>query len=201
MLILRNVSCGRGGHRLFGGVHLKLSHGQWAHVRGANGAGKTSLLRTVAGLSPADGGEVLWNGQAAAANRASYHADLLFLGHLAGLKDDLTPVENLRAANELDGVCLHDGDALRALFQFGLRGCENVPARRLSAGQRRRVLLARTITRPARLWLLDEPLTALDACAIDVLSSVIAGHLAGGGMAMITSHQPLPLAAGLEIQL
>ena len=186
---------------MFRGVGFTLRPGRWLQVRGANGAGKTSLLRILAGLSPADEGEVRWNGEPVARDRARYHTDLLFLGHQAAVKDELTPLENLRAANQFDGHPLDDQLALRALVRFGLKGREDVPVRFLSAGQRRRALLARTMTRPAKLWILDEPLTALDVSAIEGFASLMAEHLARGGMAVVTSHQPLPLEGGEEVVL
>ncbi|HEY8048298.1 MAG TPA: cytochrome c biogenesis heme-transporting ATPase CcmA [Ramlibacter sp.] len=201
MLSASNLSCSRGGRPLFAGVDLRLEAGQWAHVRGANGAGKTSLLRILTGLSGPDAGEVRWNGEPIASNRAAWHTGLLYLGHQPAIKDDLTPLENLRAANEVEGLPLGDEDALRALRRFGLKGREDLPVRFLSAGQRRRVLLARTMTRPAQAWILDEPLTALDAHAVNDFSSLIAEHLARGGIAVITSHQTLPLAGGQEVEL
>jgi heme exporter protein A len=201
MLSASDLSCIRGGRPLFRGVGFALDAGRWVHVRGANGAGKTSLLRILAGLSPPDHGEVRWNGEPVARDRAGYHADLLFLGHHAAVKDELTPLENLRAANELDGHALDDEQALRALVRFGLKGREDVPVRFLSAGQRRRALLARTMTRPAKLWILDEPLTALDVTAIEGFAALTGEHLARGGMAVVTSHQPLPLAGAQEVVL
>jgi heme exporter protein A len=201
MLSATDLTCNRGGRPLFRGVGFSLHAGRWIHVRGANGAGKTSLLRILAGLSPADHGEVHWNGQPVGRDRARYNADLLFLGHHAAVKDELTPLENLRAANELDGHPLDDEQALRALIRFGLKGREEVPVRFLSAGQRRRALLARTMTRPAKLWILDEPLTALDVSAIEGFASLMGEHLSRGGMAVVTSHQPLPLDGGEEVAL
>jgi heme exporter protein A len=186
---------------LFRGVGFTVASGRWLHVRGANGAGKTSLLRILAGLSPADSGEVRWQGESISRDRARWHADLLFLGHHSAVKDELTPIENLRAANELDGHALDDGAAMRALNRFGLRGREELPTRVLSAGQRRRVLLSRTLTRPAKVWILDEPLTALDVNAIDDFSKLVSEHLGRGGIAVVTSHQALPLAGGDEVVL
>ena len=201
MLSATDLSCHRGGRPLFRGVGFTLRPGRWIHVRGANGAGKTSLLRILAGLSPADEGEVQWNGVPVGRDRARYHADLLYLGHHAAVKDELTPLENLRAANQLDGHTLDDEQALRALIRFGLKGREDVPVRFLSAGQRRRALLARTMTRPAKLWILDEPLTALDVSAIEGFASLVGEHLSRGGLAVVTSHQPLPLEGGEEVVL
>jgi heme exporter protein A len=201
MLSATNVSCTRGGRPLFAGVSLRLERGQWAHVRGANGAGKTSLLRILAGLAPADSGEVRWNGEPIARERAAWHAGLLYLGHQPAIKDELTPIENLRSANQLEGLPLSDEDAMRALRRFGLKGREDLPVRFLSAGQRRRVLLARTLTRPAQAWILDEPLTALDVHAIDDFTQLLGEHLARGGIAVVTSHQPLPVDGAREVAL
>ena len=201
MLTAFDLSCTRGGRPLFAGVGLRLARGEWAHVRGANGAGKTSLLRILTGLAPPESGEVRWNDIPIARDRAAWHARLLYLGHPAAIKDELTPLENLRAANALVGLPLSDECALRALRRFGLKGREHLPVRFLSAGQRRRVLLSRTLTRTADAWILDEPLTELDADAIEDFSAIVAGHLSRGGLAVVTSHQPLPLPGGQEIVL
>ena len=201
MLSATRLSCTRGGRPLFAGVNLHLERGQWVHVRGANGSGKTSLLRILAGLAPPDSGEVRWNDSPIASDRAAWHAGLLYLGHHSAIKDGLTPLDNLRAANELDGIALDDADAMRALRRFGLKGREDLPVRVLSAGQRRRVLLARTMTRPADAWILDEPLTALDADAIEDFSALVAEHMERGGIAVITSHQRLPVPGAQELVL
>ena len=201
MLRAEGLSCRRGDRELFAGVDLRVEPGQWTHVRGANGAVKTSLLRILAGLAQPDSGEVRWNDSPIAQDRAAWNTDLLYLGHHAAIKDELTPIENLRAASELEGHTLTDEQALRALRRFGLKGREDLPVRFLSAGQRRRVLLARTMTRPAVAWILDEPLTALDSSAIEDFSSLVADHLSRGGLAVVTSHQALPLAGGQELVL
>jgi heme exporter protein A len=195
MLSAESLGCRRGGRDLFAGLDLRVERGRCVHVRGTNGSGKTSLLRILAGLSQPEAGEVRWNGEPIARDRAPWHADLLYLGHHAAVKDELTPLENLRAANDLEGLPLTDEDALRALRRFGLKGREDLPVRFLSAGQRRRVLLARTLARPATAWILDEPFTALDAAAIEDFSSLIAQHLSRGGLAVVTSHQPLAIEA------
>jgi len=186
---------------LFSGIRMQLNAGQWAHVRGENGAGKTSLLRMLAGLSPPDEGEIRWLGESIQGAGAQWRRDLLFLGHQAAIKDDLTPIENLQAAGALDGEPLSDEAALRALARMGLRGHEHLPARVLSAGQKRRVLLSRMLTRRAKAWVLDEPFTALDTEALQALGDVVASHLAQGGIAVLTSHQPIPLPGGQELRL
>jgi heme exporter protein A len=201
MLKAQGLTCRRGGRELFAGVGFAVGPGEWLHVRGANGSGKTSLLRILAALSPADGGSVQWGGAPLADDLGRWRGDCLFLGHAAAVKDELTPLENLQAASALDGRRLESGDALRALQRFGLRGREDVPVRFLSAGQRRRALLARTLTRPATAWILDEPLTALDARAIEDFSGVLSDHLAQGGLAVLTSHQPLAVDGARELAL
>ena len=115
--------------------------------------------------------------------------------------EELTPLENLSLAASLDGRSLDDREALAALHRFGLKGREELPVRFLSAGQKRRVLLARLVTRKAVLWVLDEPFTALDVKAVDMLSALIAEHVTGGGMVILTSHQAMPIAGGKAVKL
>lgn len=197
-LRITRLSCGRGARTLFFGLDFALTSGQWAHVRGSNGAGKTSLLRLLAGLSRPASGTIRWNDNEIARSD-EYRKALLYLGHPAGVKDDLTAIENLRIAASLDNEELDERAALSALARLGLRGREDLPLRALSQGQKRRVLLSRLITRKARLWILDEPFTALDARAIALVSEFVVGHLAGGGLAVLTSHQTIPIAGGQEV--
>lgn len=168
-------------------------------MQGANGAGKTSLMRLLVGLSPADAGEIRWRGEPTPS--VDFRRDLIYLGHHAAVKEDLTPLENLRLSAALDGVALDEHAALAALIRLGLRGREDLPVRVLSAGQKRRVLLARLLTRPAILWVLDEAFNALDVGAVKLLGDLIAEHLAAGGMAVLTSHQPLPVPGGKALVL
>jgi heme exporter protein A len=199
MLSASNLSCVRGDRSLFDGIDFEVGAGEWLHVRGANGCGKTSLLRLLAGLSKPAQGEIRWCGQPA--NDDTYRGDLLFLGHHAAVKEDLTALENLQLASSLDGEQLSRQEAVAALRRFGLQGREDLPVRFLSAGQKRRVLLARLVTRKARLWVLDEPFTALDTRAVQFLGTLIGEHLAGGGMAVVTSHQAIPIAGGKGLDL
>jgi heme exporter protein A len=196
-----NLACVRGERPLFSGVDLGVDAGQWLHVRGANGVGKTSLLRLLAGLAQPAGGEIRWADRPIATGATAYRSDLLFLGHQGALKDDLTALENIELAGALDGAPPPRVAVLAALRRFGLQGREALPVRVLSAGQKRRVLLARLLTRKARLWVLDEPFAALDARAVELLGELLAGHLAGGGMAVVTSHQDVPLPGGRALQL
>lgn len=201
MLSAQGLSCVRGERPLFAGVDLALEPGQWLHVRGANGVGKTSLLRLLAGLSQPAAGEIRWQGEPIADCAARYRSNLLFLGHQGALKEDLTALENIELAGALDGSPPPRAEVAAALRRFGLQGREELPVRVLSAGQKRRVLLARLLTRKARLWVLDEPFTALDAKAVTMLSDLIAEHVAQGGMAVVTSHQPVPIAGGKAVDL
>ena len=199
MLKVSGLACSRGERRLFADVSFALEAGEWLHVQGENGAGKTSLLRLLVGLSPADAGEIYWRG--VAASEAGFHRDLLYLGHHAAVKDELTPLENLCLSAALDGIPLDEKAALAALVRLGLRGREALPVRVLSAGQKRRVLLARLLTRPAALWVLDEAFNALDSGAVQLLGELLGEHLAKGGLAVLTSHQPLPLPVDKRLML
>ena len=196
-----DLACSRGERRLFEGLSFSLRRGDWLHVRGANGSGKTTLLRTLIGLSPPDAGSIRWCGDPIADCADDYRRALVYLGHQAGLKEELTPVENLRLALALDGFEIAEAGLVHALRRMGLQGREHLAARHLSAGQKRRVLLARLLLRPAELWVLDEPFSALDREAIELLGKLTADHLDCGGVAVLTSHQPVPLEAGQEIML
>ena len=199
MLSVHGLTCVRGARPLFSDVDFSIGPGSWAHVRGANGAGKTSLLRLLAGLSQPDAGEVRWNGERIGSE--AFRRELMYLGHRAAVKEDLSALENVQFAAEMDGVSLSEDQAQAALVRFGLAGREELPVRFLSAGQKRRVLLARTVTRPAKLWILDEPFTALDVKAVDFLSHLVADHVKAGGMAVLTSHQAIPLPPGQVVDL
>ena len=200
-LEVNQLGCSRGDRSLFSGLDFTLRSGEWIHVRGSNGAGKTSLLRLLAGLSSPASGTIRWNGEDIRKSASEYRSAMLYLGHPAGAKDELTAIENLRTAAALDGNQLDERTALSALARIGLRGREDLPLRSLSQGQKRRVLLSFLITRKARLWILDEPLTALDVRAIDLVSELVAAHLAEGGLAVLTSHQAIPIAGGRELTL
>ncbi len=193
-LALHAVSCVRGGRLLFGDLSLRVPAGQLLRVQGANGAGKTSLLRMLCGLLQPTEGQVMWRGQPVDELREEYGRELIYLGHAAALKDDLSPLENLEMACALGGHTARREESLGALQAAGLRGFEHVPARRLSQGQRRRAALARLamgIHRP--LWILDEPFNALDTAATGWLEGLMSAHLARAGTVVLTSHQGVPL--------
>lgn len=193
MFCVSNLSCSRGDRRLFSGVSFSLQPGQWLHLEGNNGVGKTSLLRLVCGLSALEEGEIHWQDQAVGKDPQAFRANLAYLGHQLALKDDLSPLENLRIDAAIAGRQLTLPDALQALAQMGLRGRENLPVRVLSQGQKRRTALARLLVSTAKLWVLDEPFVALDTAAQNALSDVLKGHLAKQGMVLLTSHQAVSL--------
>ncbi len=194
MFSVSNLSCSRGDKRLFSGVSFALQPGEWLHLEGDNGVGKTSLLRLACGLSALEQGEIQWQGQPVSSNIDEFRANLAYLGHQLALKEDLTPLENLRADTAIAGRALSLADAKSALAQLGLKGREHLPVRVLSQGQKRRTALARLLVSSAPLWILDEPFVALDAAAQKVLSEVINGHLNRQGMVLFTSHQMVTLA-------
>src|SRR5574343_522072 len=154
VLIGRQLSCIRGNQTLFQSLNLQLDAGQWLYLQGENGAGKTSLMRILAGLTLPAEGEVLWQNTPIGKQRATYHQDLLYIGHHAGLKEDLTLTENLRAQLAIDGVKVTNTAIREALTRMGLGKRQHLPARVLSAGQKRRGLLARALLRPANGGLL-----------------------------------------------
>lgn len=196
MLEIRKLECIRGDRRLFSDLDMTLNSGELLYVHGHNGSGKTTLLRTVCGLVAPSAGQVRWNGHDIRRLREEFSAEVVYVGHLNGIKDDLTGVENLRVSSALDGNRISEQSAASALEQIGLRGHEDLPVRVLSQGQKRRVALARLLVNDSRLWVLDEPFTALDAAAVQLLQDVIRSHLARHGMVMLTTHQEVPLTTG-----
>ena len=197
-LELRELACSRGTRRLFGGVNCSVRAGELMRVQGPNGAGKTTLLRTLCGLSMPTEGEVRWCGQPVAQERDSFHRDLIYIGHAASLKDDLSARENLLAACLLGGQHPSDAHVLGALRAAGLRHREHLPSRSLSQGQRRRVSLARLVLgESSRLWVLDEPFNALDTDATAWLLGVLEAQLRRGGIVVLTSHMPVAIDPAL----
>ncbi|WP_118998331.1 cytochrome c biogenesis heme-transporting ATPase CcmA [Salmonella enterica] len=216
MLEARDLYCERDERTLFRGLSFTVEAGEWVQVTGGNGAGKTTLLRLLTGLARPDGGEVYWQGEPGKTTllrlltglarpdggevywqgeplrrvRDSFHRSLLWIGHQPGIKTRLTARENLHFFHPGDGARLPE-----ALAQAGLAGFEDVPVARLSAGQQRRVALARLWLTRAALWVLDEPFTAIDVNGVARLTRRMAAHTAQGGMVILTTHQPLPGAA------
>ncbi len=201
MLSVSHLTCQRGERVLFQDLSFDLSQHHWLQIAGANGAGKTSLLRILAGLTEPAEGSVSWQGKPLKEDRSVFHSQLLYLGHHPALKDELTPLENVLLGLGMEGFRIPRSEVVKALKEFGLEGRLHLPARYLSAGQRRRVLLSRLMLRPARLWILDEPFTALDTHATQLLTDLIQSHLARQGMAILTSHQPIGLPSGSTLNL
>lgn len=191
MLEISNLTCARGDHMLFSGLSFSLSAGELLQIEGANGSGKTSLLRTLCGFMMPAQGEIFWRGQNIRDLDEEYYAEMIYLGHLNAIKDELNALENLRISAGLAGYAVDDKQIIAALRRMGLRGRETLPVKVLSQGQRRRVALARLLLGHAPLWILDEPLTALDVGAVGLMQELIGEHLAGGGMVIYTTHQPL----------
>jgi len=196
MLQAIDLECVRGDRCLFQGLGIELAPGQCLHIAGDNGAGKTSVLRILAGLLSPTQGTVLWQGQDITRTREEYGSDLAFVGHLNGVKDELTVLENIRFEAALRGSDASTESALAALIRLGLEDFADVLARQLSHGQKRRVALARLCgAARARLWILDEPFNALDARAVGSLYALIEEQLAAGGIVVLTAHQKVDLPA------
>ncbi len=189
MLAAAHLTCQRGERTLFTGLSFTLSAGELLQVAGPNGSGKTSLLKLLCGLSPPLEGTVNW--QNAPARGEDFRRNLLYIGHQNAVKEDLSALENLRIATDFAGEPLSGAQALAALARMGLAGREHLPAKVLSQGQKRRVTLARLLVSRAPLWVLDEPLTALDVRAVELIQLRLAEHLAQQGMVVLTTHQPL----------
>ena len=197
-LRVEKLACTRGSRQLFDNLSVEVRPGELLRVHGANGAGKTSLLRMLCGLMEPTEGQILWRGHKVTALREAFGRELIYLGHAAALKDDLSPIENLQAASTLAGQTTSLQEARRALIDAGLRGHENTLVRRLSQGQRKRSALARLVLANSApqltpLWVLDEPFNALDSMATAWLASLMQDHLQRQGMVVLTSHQSVPL--------
>lgn len=180
---------------LFRGMSFQVQAGEILLVQGGNGRGKTSLLRLLTGLSTPLQGEIRWRGERIQSCRERYHAEMAYIGHVNGIKDDLTPLENLRIAAGLAGRRLNESLAEQTLGRLGLARCLDLPARVLSFGQRRRVALAGLLTAGALLWILDEPLTGLDVHGVALLETLLHEHTDRGGLVVMTTHQPLSLTS------
>lgn len=194
MLESKQLAAQRGAATLFSGVDFKLTPGDALLVTGANGSGKTTLLRIAAGLTHAAQGTLSWRGVPVAPLDPGLRAAVMYIGHAAALKDELTAEENLASL-----ASLHAGsatsDAVRgALAAWSLERQRALPARALSMGQRRRIGLARLALVPRSLWILDEPTASLDAAGATLLCEMLGAHLAQGGMAIIATHQDIALS-------
>ena len=193
----RDLSCLRGERLVFGGVDFALSAGEALLVTGANGSGKSSLLRVMAGLLRPVTGSLHWRGRPVGEDREAFAGEVRYVGHLDAIKPVLTVAENLAFWARLGG---HGPErTMRGLEALGLDHLAALPARVLSAGQRRRLGLARLIAAPAPLWLLDEPTVALDTASVAAVEAAIAEHRAAGGIAVVSTNAPVGLPDALRL--
>jgi heme exporter protein A len=186
----------RGERLLFTDVSFQLNPGGFIQLTGPNGSGKTSLLRIICGLTRPDAGDIRWDGAHIRTLGEDYSRNLTYLGHRNGIKEELSSLENLQIAGGLAGHELSRAKAEESLAKLGLRGRENLPARFLSEGQRRRSAVARLISCNTPLWILDEVLASLDSAATSLIEFLIGEHLNKGGMAIVATHQELHITAG-----
>lgn len=189
-LAVRNLHLWRGDKHLLKGVSFELSAGELLRVMGPNGVGKTSLLRCVAGLLPVESGDIEWRGEANHEAFASLHGELAYLAHLNALKPDLTARENLHYAVGLQHT-VAEAETQETLERLQIGHCANLAVRALSAGQKRRVAIARVLLSKTTLWILDEPITNLDTAGIQLIERCMDDHLRAGGMILAAAHQTL----------
>ena len=195
-----NLHCERDDRTLFRDLSFSILPGTLTRVEGPNGSGKTTLLRVLAGLNDNADGQILWRGEQRRHQRESFLSNILYIGHRPGIKAMLTPLENLRALTA--GRQAFSDSALRqALKGTGLAGFEDVPCRRLSAGQQRRVALARLLLADEPLWILDEIFTAIDAQGVEALERLLVSRVAEGGSVIVVTHHDLQLPDMQRIRL
>lgn len=194
MLSVRDLSCERDDRLLFEALSFTVQAHEILQIEGPNGSGKTTLLRILCGLSAHYSGAIFWQGEELNKVREHYCRNLLYVGHHAGVKAALTAEENLHWWRALQPQALDRGDIATALTRVGLYGYEDVPCHQLSAGQQRRVGLARLYMSSAKLWILDEPFTALDRKGVRAKEKLIAEHAEQGGAVILTTHHDLTIA-------
>ncbi|RUR33253.1 cytochrome c biogenesis heme-transporting ATPase CcmA [Vreelandella andesensis] len=187
----RQLACERDDRWLFEGLDLDIHRGEIVRIEGPNGSGKTTLLKILSGQLSDYHGDIYWNGDSMREVREHFLANLLYLGHAPGVKAGLTPLENLTWYQALSGDQGNDCQREEALAQVGLSGFEDVPAGQLSAGQQRRVALARLTLTQRALWVLDEPFTAIDRHGVAALEAQLVAHANAGGCVLVTTHHEL----------
>lgn len=193
MLEAQSLECVRDDRLLFSGLSFSVSDAEVMQIEGHNGSGKTSLLRIICGLRQPEAGQVMWQGESIKSNRESYYENMVYIGHLPCIKADLTVLENVRSLLDTRSLALADSIIETALENVGLASYEDVQGKALSSGQRRRILLAFLELAQAKLWILDEPLTALDVQGVDLMESMILDHRQAGGSVIFTTHHGMQL--------
>jgi len=194
LLEARGMTIWRGDNLLMDEVDVEVRTGSIIQIQGTNGSGKTTLLRAIIGLAEFDEGEIYWRGRPFLKARDSLYAELLYLGHKPGISPGLTPLENIRAlCPELGANCRHSVESV--LEELGIAERIDLPSAALSAGQKRRIALARLRLQAARLWVLDEPLTSLDSNGYAWVRQEIQKHVGRGGAVVYTTHQALSFDA------
>jgi heme exporter protein A len=196
-LRVENVHVWRGDRHVLKGVSLELQPRELLHVFGPNGSGKTTLLRVICGLLRPEQGHITWCGQSISSVRSEYQCALAYASHEPALKGDLTALENLRFMLGLKRR-VTPTELEASLERTGISGFADLPVRVLSAGQRRRVVMARVLAANALLWLLDEPFTNLDTAGSQLLLTLLGEHVNSGGLALIVAHQELMLSAAVR---
>jgi len=193
MLEIQSLECVRDDRLLFSDLSFTLAESEVLQIEGANGCGKTSLLRILCGLRLPESGNIMWQGESIQSNREDYYANMVYIGHLPCIKADLTVLENVRALLDTRSLSLNNAVIEVELAKVGLESYEDVPGKALSSGQRRRILLAFVALSKASLWVLDEPLTALDVQGVELMESMIVAHKRAGGSVIFTTHHGMQL--------
>ena len=190
MLCVNSLFCERDDRILFEDLNFELREGQVLQIKGSNGSGKTTLLRNICGLNVGYEGAISWYGDPITECQEEFYSSLVYIGHRVGVNKVLTPLENLRWSSSLQQV-ITDDELLDALEQVGLRGYEDSQCFTLSAGQQQRVSLSKLLLSRAKLWVLDEPFTTLDAAGVKQLEALLKTHAGNGGAVMVTTHHAL----------
>lgn len=193
MFEAKSLECVRDDRLLFNDLSFAVAESEVLQIEGANGSGKTSLLRILCGLRLPEAGQVLWQEESIISNREDYYASMVYIGHLPCVKGDLTVLENVRSLLDTRSLSLSNEQIEVALAKVGLASYEDVPGKALSSGQRRRILLAFIELSQAKLWILDEPLTALDVQGVTLMESMIMEHKQAGGSVVFTTHHGMQL--------